>query len=144
MQHCATQQDREAGAWSFGRDRRAAPCCAAARSRWRLGGMAMASPARQFFFAPEHPLEAAAMDGEPEGALQIGLQIADAPGRALAPPLLDIGKDLRRQLVPLLRPATLRQQTGEPFRREGVLCLYAVGSDRPNSCAVMAIGTSST
>jgi hypothetical protein len=63
------------------------------------------------------------MDGEPEGALQIGLQIADAPGGALAPPLLDIGKDLRRQLVPLLRPATLRQQTGEPFRREGGLCL---------------------
>jgi hypothetical protein len=37
--------------------------------------------------------------------------------------LLDIREDFPRQLVPLLRPATLRQQAGEPFRREGGLCL---------------------
>ena len=62
------------------------------------------------FFAPKHPFKASAMDDEPEGPLQIGLQIADAPSGALGPPLLDIRKDFRRQLVPLLWPATLRQQ----------------------------------
>src|SRR5947208_2870694 len=93
--------------------------CVASRSRPHLRGSLPHSAARKFFLAAEQPLEAAAMNGQSKGALQVRQQIAGAQIGALAPPLLDMRQNLRRELVPVLRPPPLGQQTGKPERFEG-------------------------
>jgi hypothetical protein len=64
------QQDRMAATRSHMRSHSALDC-ADVRNRWPLGDTMPMSAARQFFFAPKYPLEAAAMDREPEGPLEV-------------------------------------------------------------------------